>query len=189
MMKIARLFLLCTIASAWPVAAQTWDTSGNGMLNGTYYFREVFYIVGDQAGDFQRALALYNQVTFDGNGHYTMNAVLADSNSGTLQSGTISGGTYSIAASGFGFLSNPLSTGDVIYGLVSQSGVFIGSSTESGFNDLLVAAPVLPAGAPSSTFKGTYTVADMDLSGALYYGVGYAIGSMFQMNPDGAGNL
>src|SRR5580704_9670241 len=116
MMKVCRLLLLFTAATAWPAAAQTWDSSGNGMLNGTYYFREVFYIVGDQSGDFQEAAALYNTVTFDGNGHYTMNAVLADSNSG-LQSGTITG-TYAISASGYGFLSNPLSTGDLIYGLV-----------------------------------------------------------------------
>jgi len=188
-MKLARLFLFCAVASAWPAAAQTWDSSGNGMLSGTYYFREVYYIIGDNAGDFSRALALYNQVTFDGNGHYTMNAVLADSNAGTLQSGTISNGTYSISASGYGFISNPLSTGDFIFGLVSQSGVFVGSSTEAGFNDLFVAAPLLPAGASTSTFKGTYTVADIDLSGPLYYGVGYALNSMFQMNPDGAGNL
>ncbi len=105
------------------------------MLNGTYYFREVFYVIGDNTGDFQDAAALYNTVTFDGNGKYSMNAVLADASAGSLQSGTITG-TYSISASGYGFLSNPLSTGDLIFGLVSQSGVFIGSSTESGFNDL-----------------------------------------------------
>jgi uncharacterized protein (TIGR03437 family) len=189
MMQVARLLLLFMAATIWPAAAQTWDISGNGMLNGTYYFREVFYIVGDNAGDFQRALALYNTVTFDGNGHYTMNAVLADSSSGSVTSGTISGGTYSIAASGYGFLSNPLSTGDFIYGLVSQSGIFVGSSTEAGFNDLFVAAPVSSPVATNSTFKGAYTIADVDLSGAVYPGVAYAMGSMFQLNPDGAGNL
>ncbi len=158
------------------------------MLNGTYYFREVFYVIGDNTGDFQDAAALYNTVTFDGNGKYSMNAVLADASAGSLQSGTITG-TYSISASGYGYLSNPLLSGDLIFGLVSQSGVFIGSSTESGVNDLFVAAPVSSPAATNSTFKGTYTVADMDLSGVLYSGVGYAIGSMFQLNPDGAGNL
>src|SRR5579872_606381 len=122
-MKIARLLLLFATAALWPAVAQNWDNSGNAMLSGTYYFREVYYIIGDQAGDFSRALALYNTVTFDGNGHYSMNAVLADSNAGSLQSGTIAG-TYSIAASGYGFISNPLSTGDLIFGLVSQSGIF-----------------------------------------------------------------
>jgi uncharacterized protein (TIGR03437 family) len=187
MRKVGRLLLILAAAAAWPAAAQTWDNSGNGMLSGTYYFREVFYIVGDNAGDLQRALALYNQVTFDGNGHYSMNAVLADSGAGSLQSGTITG-TYSISPSGYGFLSNPLSNGDYIFGLVSQSGVFIGSSTEAGFNDLFIAAP-LSSSPSTSIFKGSYTVALADLSGALYYGVGYALDAMFQLNPDGAGNL
>ncbi len=188
-MKVCRLLLLFTAATAWPAAAQTWDSSGNGMLNGTYYFREVFYAVYDQYGDLQDAAALYNQVTFDGNGNYTMNAVLADASNGTLQPVMIKG-TYSIAASGYGFLSNPLSTGDLIFGLVSQSGIFVGSSTESGFNDLFIAAPLASPAPTISTLKGTYTVADMDLSGALYNSsVYYALGAMFQLNPDGAGNL
>ena len=56
------------------------------------------------------------------------------------ESGTLTG-TYSISASGYGFISNPLSSGDYVYGLVSQQGIFVGSSTESGFNDLFIAAP------------------------------------------------
>src|SRR6266478_2551620 len=114
MMKVAPLALLLSLAAAGQIAAQsTWDTSGNGLLKGTYYFREVFYIVGDQAGDLSRAIALYGNVTFSGTGTYSMAVQVADSNSSFLQSGTLSG-TYSIAASGYGFLSNPLSTGDFI---------------------------------------------------------------------------
>lgn len=158
------------------------------MLHGTYYFREVFYIVGDQTGGLSNALALYNQVTFDGTGKYTMNAVLVDAN-GLPQRQPVINGTYAIAASGFGFISNPLSNGDVIYGSVSQSGIFVGSSTEASFNDLLVAAPVLPSTATTSVFKGTYSVAHMDLSNVPLSDVSYALGSMFQLNPDGAGNL
>ena len=163
------------------------------MLNGTYYFREVFYVVGDQAGDLQEAATLYNTVTFDGNGHYTMNAFVADSNAQFLQPLTVSNGTYSISPSGYGFLSNPLLTGDFIYGLVSQSGIFVGSSTETktGVNDLFIAAPLASPAPTNASFKGTYTVADIDLSGAAspYYGVAYALSSLFQLNPDGAGNL
>lgn len=190
-MNVARLLLLCALASVWPAAAQTWDSSGNSLLKGTYYFREVFYIVGDQSGYISDAVVLYNQVNFDGNGHYAMNALLFDPagyNGGFPQS-QISSGTYAIAASGFGFISNPLSQGDFIYGLVSQSGVFVGSSTEASFNDLFVAAPVPPSAAGTSIFKGTYTVADMDLSNVPNSDVRYAIDSMYQLNPDGANNL
>src|SRR5258708_2855052 len=120
-MKVAPLALLLSLAAVGQIAAQTpaWDASGNGLLKGTYYFREVFYIVGDNAGDLSRAIALYGNVAFSGTGTYSMAVQVADSNSSFLQSGTLSG-TYSISASGYGFLSNPLSTGDYIFGLVSK---------------------------------------------------------------------
>ena len=108
--------------------------------------------------------------------------------SGELESGTLTG-TYSIAASGFGFLSNPLVSGASIYGLVSQQGIFVGSSTESGYNDLFIAAPIASPAPSLTTLKGSYTIADLDVSSALEGGVAYVIGSMFQVNPDGAGNL
>ena len=57
-------------------------------------------------------------------------------------------GTYSIAASGQGFLSNPLFPGPpaaiLIYGMVNAQGIFVGSSTENqnGYNDVFIAAPL-----------------------------------------------
>jgi uncharacterized protein (TIGR03437 family) len=180
---IRPLAVLLFAATGWQAAAQTWDTSGNNLLNGKFYFREVFYILQDGYGDLGRAIALYGTVTFDGNGNYTMAATAADSSQG-LGSGTLTG-TYSISASGYGFLSNPLSSGDYVYGLVSQQGYFVGSSTESGFNDLFVAAP-FSTQTSLATFKGSYWIADMDLSG---FSPASTLSSMFQVNPDGAGNL
>ena len=158
------------------------------MLKGTYYFRNVVYVVGDNYGDLSEAAALYNTVTFDGNGNYSISGILADSNNYSLEAGTITG-TYSIAASGYGFISNPLVTGAYIYGLVSQSGIFVGSSTESGYNDLFIAAPVASPAATNATLKGSYTISNFDVSAALQDGVAYVIGSSFTVNPDGAGNL
>jgi uncharacterized protein (TIGR03437 family) len=185
-MKLARLVVLLSFGCGWQLAAQTptFDNSGNGLLKGTYYFREVFYIVGDNTGGLSRALALYGNVTFSGSGTYAMNATLLDSGSG-LQSGTLSG-TYTISASGYGLISNPLSSGDAIYGLVSQQGIFTGSSTESGFNDLFIAAPLSSPAPTNATFKGSYWVSDTDLSSGNPLG---AISTLFQLNPDGAGNL
>ncbi len=55
-------------------------------------------------------------------------------------------GSYVIASSGEGYLTavNPDFPNDQIVGLVSQGGVFIGSSTETSnlYNDLFIAAPV-----------------------------------------------
>jgi uncharacterized protein (TIGR03437 family) len=184
MKRLALLPLFLAIA-CWPAAAQGWDSSGNGQLNGTYYFRQVIYAPSDSYGDLNDAIALYGTVTFDGNGNYTMSASSYEPNSG-LQSGTLTG-TYSISASGYGYLTSPLSsvTSSYVYGLVSQQGYFVGSSTESGYNDLFVAAP-LSTQTTLATFKGSYWIADMDLSGGS---AASAISAVLQMNPDGAGNL
>ncbi|MBZ5618225.1 MAG: hypothetical protein LAQ69_05725 [Acidobacteriia bacterium] len=189
-MKLARLVVLLSAASGWHLAAQTptWDTSGNGLLKGQYYFRELAYAIADNQADPQDAVALYGVITFSGSGTYTMTVTVLDAASGG-QAGSTSG-TYSISASGYGFISHPVFTGVNIFGLVSsQQGVFVGSSTESGFNDLFIAAPVSSNAAANAAFKGSYWIADMDFSLGLSQGSVYTIGSQFQMNPDGGGNL
>jgi uncharacterized protein (TIGR03437 family) len=186
-MKLARLLALLWAATGWQAAAQTWDVSGNGMLNGTYYFREVIYLIGYNSGALGQAIALYGNISFNDSRTYSINCMMMDSSSpyGVPQTYTVNG-TYSISASGYGFLSSPVSPGDVIYGLVSQQGIFVGSSTESGFNDLFIAAPLATPLPTNATFKGSYWMADMDLSSGNPL---YTISSMFQVNPDGAGNL
>ena len=188
-MKTVRALLLIS-AVALPAAAQTagWDNSGNKMLNGTYYFRQVIYQLSSSGdGSLADAASMYGTVTFSGTGTYTMNVTLVDLSSGQLQQGTISNQTYSIAASGQGFLTNPLFAGDYIFGLVNQQGIFVGSSTEntSGYHDLLIAAPLTSPAPTASTFKGSYSMAYMDLSNGNPL---YSVGAMAQMNPDGNGN-
>jgi uncharacterized protein (TIGR03437 family) len=189
-MKLARFVVLLSAACGWHLAAQvpTFDNSGNGLLKGTYYFREVFYIVGDNSGDLQDALALYGNVAFSGSGTYTMVASVVDLAAQTLQNNLPFSGTYSISASGYGFISNPLSTVDAIFGLVSKQGIFIGSSTENnnGFNDVFIAAQLASPSPNNASFKGSYWVSDTDLSSGSPLG---AISTLFQLNPDGAGNL
>ena len=154
--------LLLTVAT-WPVAAQSWDTSGNGLLNGTYYFRQVMWLGGfNSANDLQEATAIYGNIVFGGNGTYTLTAKAADAAENTITSITGSG-TYTIAASGYGYMSTPLQfvysefKGDEINLLVSPSKVVVGSTTDNntGYNDLFVAAPA-PTSTPS--LQGTFSV-------------------------------
>jgi uncharacterized protein (TIGR03437 family) len=183
-MKLARWLALLCAATGWQAAAQTWDTSGNSMLNGTYYFREVIYVSNTSTGALSGATALYGTIAFNGSGTYTINCTVYDSGYGLFtcaQGGLPTSGTYSVAASGYGFLSSPRYSGVSVYGLVSQQGIFVGSSTEDGFNDLFIAAPLSSPMPTLATFKGSYWIADMDTANG--------IGSMFQANPDGAGNL
>ncbi len=198
-----RIALFLCLAAAGPLAAQTpaFDTSGNGMLNGTYYFRHVYYLIdtGEDSngvvGDINNAIAVYGTISFSGNGTYTINGFANDYGAGfqadplscylasatcAANAGTAVNGTYSISASGFGFLVDPV-TGDNILGLVAANGVFSGSSTEaevSGeYSDLFIGAP-LASPAPTG-FKGAYTV------------VGFSPGTdfSFALNPSGSSTL
>ncbi|MDP9171619.1 MAG: hypothetical protein M3N54_13460 [Acidobacteriota bacterium] len=182
--------LICATALPSMAQAPAWDNSGNSLLHGSYYFREVIYLVGDNAGDLSRALAVYGNITFDGNGNYTIaGAQVLDSSVGRTQTLAING-TYSVAASGFGFFTNPLSTSTnvlTIRGLVSN-GIIIGSDTEDGFNEMFVAAPVSSPLAAIPSFHGSYSVAAF-LPVIGQSEVAYNADASFQLNPDGAGNL
>jgi uncharacterized protein (TIGR03437 family) len=184
--KFARVLLILSAAAGWQASAQTWDTSGNGQLKGAYYFRDVYYTVSDEYGDLGEATAVYGTITFSGSGTYTANVTLYDSSAG-LESGPTSG-TYSIAASGYGFLSSMLFTGDVVYGLVNQQGIFVGSATETenGYNDLFIAAPLSSPAPSAAAFKGSYSIAGIDLSSGS---PSTTINYMLQINPDGVSNL
>ena len=203
-MRILKSGLFFCIVSVWPLAAQTptFDNSGNGMLTGTYYFRQILYGIDTNQdsngliGDISESLALYGNITFDGNGNYSItNATVADSSLSATDplscylanttcaasAATPVAGTYAISASGFGYLSNAI-TGDNILGLVAANGIFSGSSTEgtTAYNDFLIAAPA-PTAQP--TFNGAYNVAG-------YYGApGFGEDMFFQINPNGAGSL
>ncbi|MGA2770979.1 MAG: IPT/TIG domain-containing protein [Bryobacteraceae bacterium] len=181
-MKLARLLALLWAATGWQAFAQ-WDTSGNGMLNGQYYFREVMYFVSSTGALSQDAL--YGTIAFTGSGTYSFTSCTVYHSTyglGTCAQFSLpTSGLYSISASGYGFLSSPISSKVNVYGLVSQQGIFVGSSTESGFNDLFIAAPLASPLPTAATFKGSYWLADMDVANG--------IGSMLQVNSDGVSNL
>ena len=175
--------------------AQSWDTSGNGMLSGTYYFRQVIYVLnGDAYGDLGEAVSLYGNITFNGNGTYTLTSgqwlAYDSANNGQPVTGTITTGTYSISASGYGFISNPY-TGDSIYGLVSQQGIFAGSSTDNslGYNDFFVAAPLASPLPTAANFSGTYVFSNLDLVGVQSGSPAGMLSMMFTLTADGACHL
>jgi hypothetical protein len=199
-----------------PGPANGWDSSGNGLLmptsvggvpTGTYYFRYVKYSVADQQGDLGHADALYGNITFTPTGYnIPTTAMWLDSDSIPLAPQSVPTaitGTYSIAACGFGFIQNPLSKGDVIWGGVSANGVFIGSSTETTgqFNDLFIAAPMIYFSVPSlavgskpaligppilDTLQGVYSVAYINFPNGF---AGDLVTAGFQMAPQGNGNI
>jgi len=181
-----RSFLILLVSSV-PGLAQNWDTSGNSMLNGTYYMREVTYIVAFDNGDLSRARSVSGTITFDGVGNYTITAQSFDSAVGVIQNYTVTQ-TYAISASGFGFLNRPDAQGGAVLGLVSN-GIFIGSSTESpniAVNSMFVAAKAAATPATVANVTGTYWVSHMTYpSGA----VAFARDAQYSLVADGAGNI
>lgn len=177
-MKLTPTALLVAAALSLPARAQVFDNSGNGMLNGKYYFREVSFTSTD-------AIAIYGNITFNA-GTYTVSGAQGIDCSQASCSGPsayTTNGTYSISSSGYGFISNQI-LGSPIYGSVGANGVFVGSVTEAGPLDLFIAAPVTSQNA--STLQGAYTLAYIDPSGVLTQ---IPFDAQLQMSPNGSGNI
>ena len=173
-----------TILTGWQAFGQSglvFDSSGNSKLNGTYYFREVIWALDSSSGD---AIALYGTITFTGSGTYSANATEFDYSQGGTGTGTASG-SYTIGAGGFGYIASPLyGSGVQIRGMVAN-GVFIGSATEGGFNDIFVAG-LIPSPTPAAAnFSGSYQMAYVNypspVDGSFY-------DAQFTLSPNGAGS-
>lgn len=184
-MKSARILMPLLVLGVLGVTApaQSLDNSGNSMLSGTYYFRQVFYAF-DNEGDFVDAASLYGNITFSGNGTYSVSGSVCDYENGCTSTATplTTTGTYVIGANGFGYISSPYVSGDLIYGLVSR-GIFVGATTETTqlYNDLFIAAPIGSSPATNSTFSGTYSIAYTDPT--------LPVDALFQVSPNGSGSL
>ena len=178
--------ILCVLAVS-PALAQSpgWDSSGNSLLNGSFYFRQVVYDGGGTPG-LNSAAAFYGGINFDGNGHWTVTgAQQYSSNAGAPQAFSATG-TYSISAAGFGFLTSPADNGQQVYVTVSN-GVAIGASSEnpSGYNDLFVAAQLASPQPTVSSLNGTYQMAWYATAGD---GVN-DLDALIQMSSTGSGQV
>jgi len=207
------------LCAALQAQAPPFDTSGNGRLNGTYYFRQTVFVIDSVnsdsdgvQGDTTDSIAVYGNITFDGNGNYTIaggssGGVVSDASVGQVtplscylantscSSGTPVTGKYSVSASGYAFLTSPLGAvvnNDLVYGMVSANGIFVGSTTETGVNyaDMFIAAPLASPQPTMSSFQGNYTVAGyLPPTGANSTSPYDSADVFFQLNPDGNGNL
>jgi len=183
-MTMAKMKLLTFLGAVLaPLAsAQSFDNTGNKLLNGAYYFREVAYTSNVD-------VAVFGSITFDGNGNYSITGTTYDDSSFSQQPFSATG-TYVISASGFGYLSsNQLlsalgSSNPVTHGLVTNN-IFVGSSTESGINDMFIAAPI--ASQTAGTLNGAYTLNYMDPIGALTGGTPFD--ALLTMNANGGGGI
>lgn len=171
-------------ACAWSSFAQPGlESSGDGMLNGTYYVRQVFYVTSPGSSALAVNASIEGTITFNGSGAYSFSGSSQNTADNPSFSTLDASGTYVISASGEGYLSpiyTDLSSARIV-GMLSH-GVFIGSTTEGGgLNDLLIAAPVGSPEASNSTLNGSYTVA--------YFDATFPGDALFTMTADGSGSI
>jgi uncharacterized protein (TIGR03437 family) len=167
------------------LAQNNFDNSGNSLVMGTYFVRQVLNANLSSIGQIGEAESLTGTATFDGMGNYTLTAQVSDTtvSSGAPQSMSFTG-TYAVSSSGVFIMDNPLSSGDSIFGGVGKSAL-VGSSTESAFFDFMVAVP-MGSPATNSSLNGAYRVVAMEYPNG---DVTKVTNSTFLINPDGAGNL
>jgi uncharacterized protein (TIGR03437 family) len=166
---------LILVAATFPGIAQTWDNTGNKKLNGTYYFREVTLTSSD-------AYCIYGTITFT-NGTYSINGQGLQFSTEEPSSPYTANGSYSISASGYGFIENTL-IGSNIYGSVGTDGVFVGSVTETSVNDIFIAAPLTSQS--TGTLNGPYSISYLQSS---IESQGTPFGALLQMNSNGSGGI
>ena len=147
-----------------PAAAQTFDTSGNGKLNGEYFVRQVVTTDLDSiTSAIGRAISIIGVMIFDGNGNYTFIGQMSDTMAGTSGVTYSIAGTYSVESNGLAQIQNPIDSTDIEYGAIAGVGpvAIVASATEGAYNDVFVAIQA-GSGATNSSLSGSYNVGFID---------------------------
>jgi uncharacterized protein (TIGR03437 family) len=182
--KITFLALLLG-ACAWQSSAQpALESSGDQLLSGTYYMRQVLFYYSIETGTLTETVNIQGTIDFTGSGtYYFSGSTLVSTDNPPKPATFTSTGSYVISASGEGYISSidhELS-GNRIVGLVSQ-GIFIGNTGGgNGLSDFFVAAPVGSTMATNATLTGAYSVAYIDPT--------FPGDALFTMTADGQGNI
>jgi uncharacterized protein (TIGR03437 family) len=162
---LAFIFILCA-ALAIPAAAQTFDTSGNGKLNGDYFVRQVVTTnLATNNSAIGRAIGILGIMTFNGQvpGQYTFAGQKLDTQAGDSAVPYSTTGSYSVESNGLTQIQNPIDSTDFEYGAVAGVGpvAIVASATEGIYNDVFVAVQA-GSGAANSSVNGSYNVGFID---------------------------
>jgi uncharacterized protein (TIGR03437 family) len=155
----------CCAGLAIPAAAQTFDTSGDGKLNGDYFVRQVVTTnLGSVSSVIGRAISIIGIMTFNGQGSYTFTGQMTDTQAGTSGVAySIPNGTYSVGSNGLAQIQNPIDSTDIDYGAIAGVGpvAIVASATAGVYNDVFVAIQA-GSGATNSSVNGSYTAGFID---------------------------
>ena len=191
---IKTITLLLPVSICWAAKDSVpADNSGNGMLKGKYWVREVIPL--------PRA-AFTGAMTFDGKGSYTFTGLLL-AQSGAASHKTEShqitvNGTYRVGANGIAVVDNLARAADyliagdsILFGGVGANGILMGSDTETGYNDFLIAIPAGTAAPQNSALQGVFWIGDLDYGNGPSPANWPTTGrnSLFQITADGKGGF
>jgi uncharacterized protein (TIGR03437 family) len=175
-------------------SGQTQDSSQNGLLKGSYRFRDVAVQNVDEFFNPSEVTATYGTITFDGAGNYTIAGTQVDNvaTNGLPVALNVTG-TYAIGSNGLGYLTNlnfPTDPAANIYGAVSQ-GVYAGSATEVGqdgnfYNDIFIAIPAASSAPSNASFTASYQAGLLDFTSGGSTAIKNAL---FELSPNGKGGF
>jgi uncharacterized protein (TIGR03437 family) len=149
-------------ASCFELSAQTVDSSANSTLKGTYYLRQLLVSnINPSTGVIGRGRSLSGTATFDGSGTYSVTGTLLDSLVATSAQPFSFSGYYNVGSNGLSALQNPLEPVREIDGGMGL-GAFVGSSTESDFQDLFVMIPASKGTVTNAALSGSYRVGTLE---------------------------
>jgi uncharacterized protein (TIGR03437 family) len=178
--------LLLLLAPASAAFGQSFDTSGNGMLKGAYFVRELLY-PGQSGSSVSTAVSVVGTITFDGNGGYAFNGKQSIGGGATNAALSLNG-TYQAAANGFANIQSIADPSDSEYGGISGTigpNAFTASATEKGNFSIMVG---IPAGSnlSNSSLSGAWSAASLEVTNA---DLSLTRNASFNFNANGAGNF
>ena len=186
--RILTLISTYCAAIALPAAAQNFDTSGNGKLNGPFFVRQVITTQLDTTtSTIGQAISILGIMTFDGQGNYAFIGQKVDTKVGGPGQAFVANGTYAVQSNGMAQIQNPIDTSVNEYGAVTGVGPvsIVASATESLYADVFVAIQA-GSGANNGSITGAYSVGFIDF---LQAEVSQVRDGYFTFNSTGTGNL
>ena len=170
--KTAVGLLVAGLAPVSALAQNAFDTSGNGMLNGNYFVRELLLTNVPSVGAIGEARSAIGIASFSTQGTYSFNGQTMDSSSHSVSPSNLSvTGRFGAAPNGFFQMQSLIAIAnnspDIVRGGVGQAGpsAFVASATEGPNYDIIVGIPIA-TGVSVATLNGLYSFAYIDFFGA-----------------------
>jgi len=177
----------CSAADTTEPTCNEFDSSGDAMLKGAYFVREITFSGLNSAGtSLAEAVSLMGTMTFsidsNGNGTYSFTGQeLVSTATGGAVAYT-SAGSYSVSANGMLVITDPVFNSDPDLGEVGAAGPGAFVATQPGVNPTIIVG--IPVG--GTALSGPWNAGYYDFAGAKVTSIrsGY-----FSFNSDGSGNL